>query len=182
MLEYCSASHDLRLRLCDDFKDYPRHGKFTETAKLKDSMSKAVSPCNSFDITFISFPEPCGTNLAQESIQYTRISCMATSCAAWMLRNPLLASHIAEHFSLSTQPRSHTWVWWRSFHQWHVAFGKSRNLFNKLSPFECNDILTRIFVDLFVFSVIFGRENYSKLNFQKTTFLFSLELPMRRSS
>lgn len=72
MLEYCSASYDLRLLLCDDssddFKDYPRRGKFTHATRLKDSMSKAVSPCNSPDMTFISFPEPCGTNLAQESI------------------------------------------------------------------------------------------------------------------
>lgn len=33
---------DLRLLLCDDFKDYPRRGKFTEATRLKNSsMSKA---------------------------------------------------------------------------------------------------------------------------------------------
>ena len=33
---------DLRLLLCDDFKDYPRRGKFTEATRLKkSSMSKA---------------------------------------------------------------------------------------------------------------------------------------------
>ena len=49
--------HDLRLLLCDDFKDYPRRGKFTQAAELKDSMSKAVSPCNSADITFKNLVE-----------------------------------------------------------------------------------------------------------------------------
>ena len=95
MLEYCSASHDLRLLLCHDFKDYPRRGKFTQATRLEKLNVKG-----SFRTLWNKFG----------SGKYRRISCMATSCAAWMLRNPFFASHIAEHFSLSTQPRSHTWV------------------------------------------------------------------------
>lgn len=133
MLEYCSASHDLRLLLCDDFKDYPRRGKFTQATRLKNSMSKAVSPCNSADITFISFPEPCGTNLAQESIDIYH---------AWQLHVLLgcCGIHFSHLISLNISAFQHSHEATHGCDEdrstnGKLRFGKSRNLFNSHCTF-----------------------------------------------